>query len=372
MRETGKADSDYTILGAGIAGLSMADALLRREKSVAIIDTEKPGSGSSGAPLVLINPATGRRARLAEHAEKCISAIDDLLQRTADHSTDNFYSKNGVLRPALTKDLATNFQRSPDKYDWPGSGWIEWVDESRYRARYPWFGEHHGGLVIPNAFTVEADRFIKNLTSYLKSEGLKTYFDTKYGIEESDGSAPKITFQSGQTFTTHTIIYAAGSSIANMPEWKFLPVNCIKGQLLDLSFEEPLPLKESISSMGYFAFNPENPNRLVAGSTYEHHYEHLKTDEQGKEYLYGKLERTLPGFKDRPHSVSMWAGERVGLKDHNPVIGRHPELKNRYVIGGLGSKGMIYGRYLAEQLTGNLLDGKPIDPVFNIDRFLDS
>lgn len=369
---TKPADFDFTIFGAGIAGLATADALLSRGKTAAIIDTGQPGGGSSGAPLVLINPATGRRAKLVKDAELCIRHAEDLLQRTSRHAARQFYAKNGVLRPALTEKLAVDFQRSPEKYQWPKHGWIEWTEESKFRDKYPWFGDHHGGLEIPQALTVEADTFIASLTSYLESKGLQSYFDTEYSLEYSDRSHYKITLRNGRSFTTGSVIDAIGSAIQHSPEWKFLPANSIKGQLIDLTFKKPLPVKHSISSMGYFAINPETPNRLVAGSTYEHHYDDIETDEKGKQYLYDKLERTLPGFKDREHNVSMWAGERVSMQDHNPVAGRHPKLKNRYLIGGLGSKGMIYSRYLAEQLTDLILDGKPVQPFFNLDRFPDS
>ena len=366
------AEFDFTIFGAGIAGLSTADALLNRGKSVAIIDTGRPGGGSSGAPLVLINPATGRRAKLVKDAEACIRHADDLLARTANHSGRKFYSKNGVLRPALTEKLASDFRRSPDKYNWPSDDWIQWIDEKSFREKYPWVGKHYGGLEIPHAFTVEADSFIRLLTAYLHSIGLRSYFDAEYTLENTESSNVTISLRNRDAFTTGAVIDAIGSAIQHSSEWSFLPANCIKGQLIDLTFENPLPVKHSISSMGYFAINPETPNRLVAGSTYEHHYDDLETDDDGKQYLYGKLERTLTGFKEREYTLSMWAGERVSMQDHNPVLGRHPELKNRYIIGGLGSKGMIYSRYLAEQLADLILNDKPIQPFFNLDRFLDS
>ncbi|REL33621.1 FAD-binding oxidoreductase [Rhodohalobacter sp. SW132] len=368
---TSASDFDVTILGAGIAGLAAADALLQRQVNVAIIDTGLPGGGSSGAPLVLINPATGRRAKLVEHAEESIIATEDLLKRTAKFAGEIFYSKNGVLRPALTKDLADDFRRSPDKYDWPGEDWISWLDKEPFEKKYPWFGEHSGGLEIPHAFTVVADRYIEFLTDYLRSKGLQTFFETDYNINTSEDQTFSIDLENGRSFSTKAIIYAAGSAITQIPEWDFLPANSIKGQLLDLTFAEELPFNHSVSSMGYFAFNPATPHRLVAGSTYEHHYTHLDTDKEGETYLYKKLERTFPGLPNRRHSKKMWAGERVSLNDHKPVIGAHPELKNRYIIGGLGSKGIIYSPHLAKQLSDLVLDGRPVDLEFSPSRFLD-
>jgi len=361
-------DFDVTILGGGIAGLSMADALLSRGKSTALIDTGPPGSGSSGAPLVLMNPATGRRAKLVKDAESCIHFAEGLLSRAASQSGESFFNKNGVIRPALTENLAKNFSRSPGKYAWPSPGWIHWLDEKEFSEKYPYIGKHHGGLEIPYAYTVESKPFLRSLASCQESRGLKTFFNASYSLQS--GSPPfKVELKAGRSFTTGILVYAIGSAISQSPLWKYLPASYIKGQLLDLIFEEPLPLSHSISSMGYFAFNPDNPYRLAAGSTYEHHYDGLGTDEKGKHALYEKLERTLPGFKNRAHTVSMWAGERVSMSDHNPVAGAHPELKGRYILGGFGSKGMIYARYLAEQLTSYIFDDKPIGPEFSASRF---
>lgn len=371
MSISGNIDVDFTILGAGIAGLSMADTLIMKGKSVAIIDTGIPGSGSSGAPMVLINPATGRRAKLVDYAEQCMLYAEDLLRRTADFGGVSFYSKNGVLRPALTPKLAKDFQRSPEKYDWPDSGWIQWLGQEEFHNKYPFFGEHYGGLEIPVGITIEAGRYIHYLTEYLRSKGLITYFNADYSIHESNPPLFDINIENDRSFTTGSLINATGSAVKHSTEWGFLPVTSIKGQLLHLRFDEPLKLQHSVSSLGYFAYNPDSPNRLVAGSTYEHHYDDLDTNMDGMEYLFGKIDRTLPGLRSQPHTVTMWAGERISVTDHNPVAGRHPERKNRYILGALGSKGMIYSRYLAEQLSSLILDDKPVDSVFSTERFLD-
>lgn len=364
------ADVDYTIRGAGIAGLSLADELLQRNRTVAITDKAHPGSGSSGAPLVLINPATGRRAKMVTDAEHSVSLISDLLHRVREYSGASFFAQNGVIRPALDPDLAKDFKRSPEKYAWPDSSWVRWLEKETFAERYPYFGETFGGLVIKQGFTVNAEQYTKLLSRYLESKGLQTHYNTHSDIRLAASEPPfLIALASGENFTSGKVIDATGGGVKNSPEWDYLDFKTTKGQLLDLRFHTPLNLKESISSMGYFAFHPETPDRLIVGSTYEHHYEDLKPDRSGKEYLYKKLDRTLPGLSEQSHSVEMWSGERVSMKDHNPVLGEHPVLKNRYLFSGLGSKGMIQGRYLAKMLVEWIENHKPVDPDFSLDRF---
>ncbi|MDZ7719108.1 MAG: FAD-dependent oxidoreductase [Balneolaceae bacterium] len=61
---------DVIVLGGGIAGLSCADAIQQKEGTCVIIDPNQPGDGTSGSPGMLVNPATGRRARKAWKAQR--------------------------------------------------------------------------------------------------------------------------------------------------------------------------------------------------------------------------------------------------------------------------------------------------------------
>lgn len=361
---------DFTILGAGFAGLSMADELLMCGKSVLLIDRAEPGSGSSGAPLVLINPATGRRAKMVIEAQESLNTIVNLLERVQKFApASGIFEHNGILRPALDEELAKDFRRSPTKYDWPDKSWVRWLDQEVFSSAYNYFGDHCGGLVVKPGYTVNTRLYIQHLADYLKTRGLISRFNSEATIKHRSDDRYDIKFADGSSHISDHVIYATGSAIQKDPAWNFLPFKTTKGQLLDLTFESPLPLHESISSMGYFAFMPSEPNRLVVGSTYEHSYDDLRTDEEGKHTLYKKLDRTLPGLSDIPHTSSMWSGERVSTKDHKPVIGKHPLREKSYVLSGLGSKGMVQGRYLAKQLTDHILNDAPIDTIFNLNRF---
>lgn len=361
---------DFTILGAGFAGLSMADELLMRGKSVELVDKAVPGSGSSGAPLVLINPAAGRRAKMVKDVKESLDTIIDLLDRVQNFAPGaTIFEHNKILRPALDRELAKDFKRSPTKYDWPDSSWVKWLNEDEFSSAYDYIGTHCGGLVVKPGYTVNTRLYIQSLTEYLISRDLIIRFNSEANVTQRTDERYDINFADGSSHISNHVIYATGSAIKSDPAWDFLPFKTTKGQLLDLTFKSPLPLHESISSMGYFAFKPSEPNRLVVGSTYEHQYDDLQTDENGKITLYKKLNRSLPGLSERPHAASMWSGERVSMKDHKPAVGEHPLRRKSYVLSGLGSKGMVQGRYLAKKLSDHILDDTAIDLTFNLNRF---
>jgi len=359
---------DATILGAGIAGLSVADELIGRGLKVAIIDKKLPGSGASGAPLVLANPATGRRAKMTWKADLCYQHLKNVLESVQQETEQPFFTENGVLRPALTKEMAEDFERSPEKYDWPDN-WIEWIPEKEFKNKYPFFGDNYGGLHIRKAFSIDPIPFLRSYSDTLVKKGLQTIYNSSVHINSDSKQLKVISSDQEAEFKSEIVIYAVGSAITDMNEWNFLDFSSIKGQTISLDLEEELPFRESISSLGYMAADPVKRNRLVIGSTYEHHFDHVKPDQNGKKALLSKLERTLPGLKSAIKSTDQWAGVRIAMNDHQPVIGRHPEKENLFIISGLGSKGMIQSRYLAKLLSDQIIENQEPPEEVSISRF---
>lgn len=359
---------DAIILGAGIAGLSCADALHQKEKTCVIIDPNQPGEGTSGSPGMLVNPATGRRARKAWKAKECFELISDLLGRVQNESDKLFFEKNGVVRPALTEKLANDFERSPEKYEWPDN-WIQWLPKEQFSERFPVFEHHFGGLLVKKAMTVNGSLFMKTFGEYLSKRSVITEFDAEYILrQEQEIWIAEI--NDGSTYKSEIVIDASGYNQVHSDDWNFLNLHPVKGQTATFFFDEALPLNASISSLGYMAFLNDQPHKLTVGSTYEHDFKHLETDEDGLKYLKKKLNITLPGLDEKSHSVEQWCGVRVTLQDRKPVIGQHPKKDGLYIIGALGSKGLLMGRFLAEILIGNIIERKLIDAVVSVSRYL--
>lgn len=358
---------DVIILGAGIAGLSCADALQQKGRECVVIDPNKPGEGTSGSPGMLVNSATGRRAKKSWNANQCFGLISDLLERVQAETDQPFYEKNGVVRPALTEKLSKNFERSPEKYDWPND-WIEWFPKDKFSERFPIFEQHFGGLFVKNAMTVNGSFFMKALGEYLEKRDVITKFDADYQLRQ-DQEKWIAEIENGSMYQSKVLIDATGYNQVHSADWDFLNLHPVKGQTATFFFDEPLPLQSSISSLGYMAFLTNEANKITIGSTYEHDFDHLKTDEDGLEYLKKKFDKTLPGLREESHSVEQWSGVRVTVQDRKPVIGTHPEKEGLYIIGALGSKGLLMGRYLAEMLVKNVLEDVKIDDIVSSERF---
>ncbi|MDZ7681128.1 MAG: FAD-dependent oxidoreductase [Fodinibius sp.] len=113
----------------------------------------------------------------------------------------------------------------------------------------------------------------------------------------------------------------------------------------------------------------DDEHTFVQGSTYEHDFEHLDPDTQGEQYLRKRLHRTLPELEKKVTTVDQWAGVRTSTPNYKPILGQHPVHSNMHLFGGLGSKGLLYGKFLADHYANHLTDHTPLYPAVAIDRF---
>lgn len=364
--------TDAVILGAGLAGLCIADALMERGLNCTVLERgAKPGSGASGAPMLLANPAAGRRAKMSWESEKCISHLGRLLLKISQKGKTPNYITNGVIRPALTPQIADDFSRSPQKYDWP-KNWIEWIPPEPFNKKYPFFVENYGGLFIKEAITADGKGICNDLAEWITASGSQILFGVRPVLEYKSLNAEWVVQLKDRNENIHTpvVVDATGYSQTGHPFWDFLPLHPIKGQTITCALNEPLQMESSVSSLGYFAVIPSRPATMTVGSTYEHHFTGLAPDEKGAAYLVEKIKNTFPDLSQQVRSISQWSGVRVSVPDKRPVTGSHPEKKGLFMMGALGSKGLLMSRYLAEILSENIVNSRPVDPEVSIERFL--
>jgi len=359
---------DAIILGAGLAGLSVADSMMELGYHCAIIDSSFPGSGASGAPMMLANPAAGRRARRVWRAEDCLESLLKFINKIEKRTGRRCHNFNGVVRPALTEDIAEDFKRSPEKYEWL-PGWIEWIEPDRFSKQFPFFCSDFGGLFLSKGLTLKGNDYCESMIAYLESENCYTHFGSKPEIF-NNGNQWIIQIEGDIQLITPIVIDATGYQQTKNHDWSFIPLHPVKGQTATLHFEQEIGLKHSVSSLGYIALMPDDPFQMTVGSTYEHTFRDLKPDNKGLSYLQGKLRKTLPGYWEKSIRIDQWASARVTVPDRMPVIGEHPDLKGFYMIGAMGSKGLLMSRYVADVLAQFICNGIPLEPTISIDRFM--
>lgn len=354
------------VFGAGLSGTAIAHELIKRDKSVLLIDPFV-SENAPGPPAGLVNPATGRRAKLHWRAEECLIALRELIDELS-HSTgqNDLISDSGVIRPAFTEELALLFSDALDKHDWP-DGWIQWMEKEEVTTFNPHIGPNHGALFLHSGFTVFVDRFLNCYRKLLRNKDAKCiYKHAKYDESESK-SGFKIEVEDDQVFQAEHVIVAAGHQTPLFKDWKILPLHRVKGQVLWFEADHDLDWDHGISAMGYGM--RVGRKDLIVGSTYEHHFDDLGTTVEAANQIHKKLNIMFPGLSDHLSVKAQLAGARVTTPNRLPVIGRHPEIKNLSIYSALGSTGLLYSQYVAQLLADHLVSDIAVPEELAVNRF---
>lgn len=357
-------DFDFCILGGGLAGLSLADALQSLDQKVAVVEKNDIGSGASGTPGGLVNPATGRKGKKAWKAEACYKAIQENLNKVRKLTPIPFFHQNGILRPAQSEKMAHKMKSQFNKTTWP-EGWCYWLTEDEIKQKHPGIHCRGGGLWLPVGMTVNVKKYLEAYTRWLQLNkvGVKTKCEAAVKRKKNEWQLQL----KSTTIKCKHLIYATGFETTSNPFWKNLKLEAIKGQTARFQAEEKLTFTHSISGLGYTA-RLQNEHELIVGSTYEHNFKDLKTDVCGANYLRKRLTKMLPELAGKAKLVNQWAGVRVSAPNRKPVVGEHPDYKNLFLFTGLGSKGLLYSKFVAELFADYLLHKAVPFKEISIDR----
>ena len=355
--------SDFCIIGAGVAGISLASELTKRGASVCVIDNVDIAGGASGTPIALASAATGRYATKIWEAEACYEVLLENLFAVQNDSLTPFYKISGVLKPALDKEIASRMKTNVLSGQWE-KGKIEWLDEKQVKELNPYIACIDGGVWLQNGITVNMGAYLLHFSEFLKKKGVEFRIRESYKVFKGKSNW-EISFKN-ESIEAQNVIYTTGVYTKNTPYWDYLPIVPVKGQLGVFSGSSPLPFNHAVSALGYVA--SLDTADFVFGSTFEHQFTDEDPDKKGVRYLTEHLKRILPEYSKHVVLQSMWAGTRASTPNRMPIIGEHPQEKNMYVFTGLAAKGLLYSGYLAKLFTLFLLEQTPLPKEISIER----
>ena len=373
---------DYVIVGAGIAGCSLAHFLSKYSKSVLLIDkNEDVAHGASGAAGAFLSPLLGKP-----------NAFKDLITKALNFSV-SYYKENfpdeinncGTCRIPKDEESRTKFDSYKDHMDFE-------------------YKEYEDGFLFDVGSVVDSFQVCKKLSATTEK---------KFNYEVS-----KINFEHNKWFINNDIVcknlfLTTGADISLIDE-KYVNIKAVWGQRIEvlttskidinyhkecsLSVSKKIEKDKNIVSIGAshnrftedmsnssYNLKLKNINKIV------HNDKTKKIIEEDTASLIQKANDIKKLDDVEVYDVKI--GARASSSDYFPVLGKLVDSKkciakfphiingthikdemletidNLYVLNGVGGRGFVLSLYLANQLVESIINKTDIDENIRSHRF---
>lgn len=333
----------FAILGGGFAGLAVTWFILHYTQGSATVDLYDPepiGGGASGLSSGLLHPYTGKQARPAWEAARCLKETHRLITVASQAIARPIVISKGILRPALSEQQVADFQKCATSFSD-----TEWWDKELCEKKVTGLKlpPEGGGLYIKDGITLDSKEYLQGLWQACALLG--TQYRQQSVIQQAD------------LIHYDKILIAMGPLSKNLPPLKNLPITPVKGQTLVLKWPEGVkPLPFSLISQKYIVMSPDQKSCL-AGSTFEHTFSTPKADrEKAIAEIMPNISTYFPPLAGA-EIIECKAAFRASTPSHLPLAGKISD--KIFFFTGLGSKGLLYHAWLGKLVARTLISGDP-------------
>jgi tRNA 5-methylaminomethyl-2-thiouridine biosynthesis bifunctional protein len=353
------APQHVAIIGAGVAGSSLAHALAQRGVAVTVLErAEEIGSGASGNPVAVFRPVLSRDDNRASRLTRAAFLHD--LRAWAALSEHVEWSRCGVLHLPKDAEAAAKQQQAladiapPDAY----ARWVD-LDEARELANWP---VATPGVFFPSAGWVVPGSLCR---AWLDHPAIQLKTHSTVAQVQTAASGWHVLDSAGSVLVeVDAVVLANASDVLSLLPDQGWPLHTVRGQITRLPRGSLPELRRVIAREGYVAPGGGQP---LVGATYEHPEGHKHDDEDTAPRRdsdlanLARLESILPGAGERfkVETVTGRASLRATLPDRLPMVGAVEGPAGLYVAAGYASRGVVWagllGEALADQMTGQPL-----------------
>ena len=342
---------DYLVVGSGLAGISFCERLEQHGHSYRVVsDNSQQASKVAGG---LYNPIILKRLTMAwKAAEQLAMALPFYadLEKKLSVALDH---KVAVFRKFASIEEQNNWFAAMDK-----PGFDAFLSPGLQSNTNPHIEAPFGFGEVMQTGRVDTKVLLDAYRKYLANRQvlMEEAFDHTILTLGKDHVSYK-----GQTY--RQLVFAEGFGMRNNPFFGYLPLNGTKGELLTVKIPG-LGLEQVLKS-GVFMI-PLGGDHYRIGATYKWKDKTNIPTEAAKTELLDKL-RTL--LKVDVELVEHVAGIRPTVADRRPLVGRHPEHPQLYLLNGFGSLGVLIAPYASQGLYQLIQNGTALDEDMDLSRF---
>jgi tRNA 5-methylaminomethyl-2-thiouridine biosynthesis bifunctional protein len=366
-----------TIIGAGIAGLTMAYSMVNRGWTVTIIDEQGDvAKQASSNPAAIVYPRLSANNDIDSRfylSAYCYSLhVLNSLQKT---SSTEFWFDCGLQQAFDRKRISDILYRFQFNKDFVGLVEAKPGEAKRLPDEKVWLDYKNAGVVLPEVLCQvlreicgEALSIVHAHVDEIKSENNKCLcFSDAKQINEAD-----------------CLVIANGISVNELNLSPELPVEAIRGQAMVLSNStENSPSIDRAVNAGVY-FTPSLAGKHYLGATYSHLNKSMAVDEEENLSLLELLDEIYPEHFTLDDMEESWVGFRCMAKDRVPVVGALPDTaffkqhyadihhgrhhkpypaarhhSGLYITAAHGSRGFT-SSFLSAEIIASQINGEPL------------
>jgi len=339
---------DFIIVGQGIAGTVLSFELLKRNKTVQIIDNIQKNS-SSRIALGIYNPLVLKWFTKSWEAETQLKALSSFCTDFEEEFKIKINHKKNIykfLDSIYAINNWTEKQSSPNRKYFMSEE-LKYLDG----IKNPF------GVVLQSGW-IDTRLMLDSFRSFLKQ---KNYL--KEEIFSYDQMKIKKDFIEYKNSLAKHIIFCEGAAVIKNPYFNNLGFKMTKGEIIHFQSAD-LKINNIIHS-GIITI-PISNDTYYAGATFNWDTNNLVCSEDAKKEILEKIKK-IKNFNYQ--LIDQKVGIRPSVTDRRAIIGCHKKYKSLYLMNGLGSRGMLLSPYLANQLCSHILEKKNINSEIDINRF---
>jgi len=334
------------IVGAGLAGTLMAWELLKRKIEFQVWDNGSPSASSVAAGMY--NPLSFKRLVEVWNAtphmnsvQQTYEELQEFLGITAHHSTP-------IIRIFPNDQYRDLWQR---RYD-TGHDVAKWIGPALSPEEAPdGVFAPYGFGVVRDAGWVDVAMLIEAMRSFLNKEG-------RFHVKSWDMSTPH---------SFDTVIDCRGVGAKKDLATEGLKLAADHGEILTIKSDTLTTDGKILNRVKWLL--PTAPDTFKLGATYEWNVADSKPTVKGKKELLQAIAPILSkditeGFTIINHE----SGLRPTSHDRRPFIGGSKDNKGIYILNGLGTRGVLIGPSVTNQLASHIFDCLELSKEINTKR----
>ena len=357
-------DVDIAVVGAGVAGLSVALEAARLGASVAVLEGRHVGWNASGHQLGTVMPGYAL-------------PIGELIARVGFEDTRELWllSKQGaeLVRANASEDLIpgiaisegalevsnvdvgdqliSRLQMLGEDFETDVEGWQ--VDRVRAELKTD---RYFHGVYYPNAFQIDGRRYIHGLAALARRAGARIFEDTPVVSVDPSGIRKRIVTPSARLRASHIVLAGnvhLGATLRRLsetllPVWRYAAVTAPLGERLT----EAITFKGSVTDTdGIDHFRIVDGNRLMwAGpeTTW------AARPERFAPAIARRIQTIFPQL-GRPEIAEVWGGAAGHTVHGMPQIGQL--RRGLWVTSGFGRQGLNTSAMAGQLIARSILWG---------------